>query len=1251
MSFETFPQYPPVDGELVDRIVCKLKSQGIFDQFRKDCLADVDTKPAYQNLQQRVNGTVATFLATQTWQQDLNKTQLRESLRRHVQQGFLEVGVDRIVDQVVNPKVFTVFMPKVEDVVYDCLGIEKPKHPPSSNNLLSGHKLTLLDLLPKDLDPVSPESDNLSFDDDETKDETNNNESSSKLDISHDSQVSGISDLSSHMGDSFKENHIDSNTAKSIASVKENSNEPHFENFENLSEKIKQAEIGGHNSATSPSPEGQNNTETLEVEQNLQKDNRDDTLMEIDSVSNSTFEDTKMFTNKIIKEHTCSSTISEDSLSCSSFNSKFKKDKSKSVVVGTSENSVDKSEVDTPCKELSSDKEVKISAENNDVDIKTEEKVTENKEPKKPDDLKDKKYRESLSSKNTKSSRPSDSKHRSSSDKKDDIKQSKEKTYKEDKDKEKSNRDDKDRSSKHKDDRHHSSKDKYKDKDKNDRSREKDNDKKKDKSDNKDLSAKDKKNDKDRYKDKDKNDKEKTRNDKENHKYEKDKSRSEKDKDRHEKEKDKYDKDRSDKSKRDKDKDKREKEKYESKDRDSNEKDKDKTRGKSEKDYKNEKDKESRSVDEKVREDKKKDSKKYDKSSSSSSMKKDDNKSEARDKSRRTDDNAKEKTSNSKSNKNDDERKDRKRKSERCNDEIKLKEARRSWDRDSSGGNGKGHGSQKSNNSEYKVSSSSSSTKEKRTGESSNQQKANERKLEPVSEAEEPSDVDKILMKINSSIEESQNIQSNDEQAIKKPKIARNIFEIRKIMQARKNIARQAFKQDKKRKEMMDSVEEVDVTNSPSTTDPPSRDSPKIREENKENIKAGQMDKLKTPKVGPIKGKFNGFLESDIEQSRNSLQIFRAHFSNFCTSMGMEILPTENIAKVDFSKICDFSDDLLDDNLNKLKPKSVSLERRKTFPDDNQVSKAVENIMKGKNGCYVLLKDCTEVVEAMKNAAQPQLNKSDNIPTASKPQQNIGVNDESNRTNLETNVKTPDCKKETLSSAVIRPQVFNVGVDVGTDTLSHTSQQQSKQENSKKTGVRTPPAKEQPTQNSKDEEAFSPVADVTIALNTYLNDSKEILPSVPLTEAMLDNLMQQSSMIVEDETFADSDDSLHEFESLKNVELGLRKEESFRTSGDVSDSSDYTPQRIASIINTSTCDIFSQNKDPNEETSEIKVVKRRNQRVCRSASQRYDSTDLYKPRPVLPQNSKRVRTPRSVSSEDISTREQYECTPSRKRAR
>ena len=36
----------PNDPELVNDIVDKLKKQGIFDKFRKDCLADVDTKVA-----------------------------------------------------------------------------------------------------------------------------------------------------------------------------------------------------------------------------------------------------------------------------------------------------------------------------------------------------------------------------------------------------------------------------------------------------------------------------------------------------------------------------------------------------------------------------------------------------------------------------------------------------------------------------------------------------------------------------------------------------------------------------------------------------------------------------------------------------------------------------------------------------------------------------------------------------------------------------------------------------------------------------------------------------------------------------------------------------------------------------------------------------------------------------------------------------------------------------------------------------
>lgn len=72
------------DHQLIDNIVCEVKSQGVFDQFRRECLADVDTKPAYINLRQRVENSVANFLNEQNWKPDLNKNQLREKLRRNI---------------------------------------------------------------------------------------------------------------------------------------------------------------------------------------------------------------------------------------------------------------------------------------------------------------------------------------------------------------------------------------------------------------------------------------------------------------------------------------------------------------------------------------------------------------------------------------------------------------------------------------------------------------------------------------------------------------------------------------------------------------------------------------------------------------------------------------------------------------------------------------------------------------------------------------------------------------------------------------------------------------------------------------------------------------------------------------------------------------------------------------------------------------------------------------------------------------
>lgn len=73
-----------VNTELVDTIVREVKSQGLFDQFRKECLADVDTKPAYQNLRQRVENEVNTFLEQEEWRADANRIQMREKLRKNI---------------------------------------------------------------------------------------------------------------------------------------------------------------------------------------------------------------------------------------------------------------------------------------------------------------------------------------------------------------------------------------------------------------------------------------------------------------------------------------------------------------------------------------------------------------------------------------------------------------------------------------------------------------------------------------------------------------------------------------------------------------------------------------------------------------------------------------------------------------------------------------------------------------------------------------------------------------------------------------------------------------------------------------------------------------------------------------------------------------------------------------------------------------------------------------------------------------
>lgn len=127
--------------------------------------------------------------------------------------------MERIVDQVVNPKVASVFIPQVEDLVYNYLGIPRKK-PAETAGTAETSNGKVVDLLPTDLEAVSPGSVKSNDDKGEamdisiTKDEkmeVDNHPVEVKDDLvsfdiigkdKEESRLSGISELTIHDSDS-----------------------------------------------------------------------------------------------------------------------------------------------------------------------------------------------------------------------------------------------------------------------------------------------------------------------------------------------------------------------------------------------------------------------------------------------------------------------------------------------------------------------------------------------------------------------------------------------------------------------------------------------------------------------------------------------------------------------------------------------------------------------------------------------------------------------------------------------------------------------------------------------------------------------------------------------------------------------------------------------------------------------------------------------------------------------------------------
>lgn len=157
---------------------------------------------------------------------------------------FFFVGVERIVDQVVNPKIATIFHPKVEEIVYKYLGIEKTTSTSPSTNTTPNNNFGAsstknfneylqveVNLLPTDLEAVSPDSEKKSVSDmSETVEEIKENEnfiaeSEDKVEDFESPPFERLEELEKEVKEDKKNVKLDLEIMAEILKLRDNSND------------------------------------------------------------------------------------------------------------------------------------------------------------------------------------------------------------------------------------------------------------------------------------------------------------------------------------------------------------------------------------------------------------------------------------------------------------------------------------------------------------------------------------------------------------------------------------------------------------------------------------------------------------------------------------------------------------------------------------------------------------------------------------------------------------------------------------------------------------------------------------------------------------------------------------------------------------------------------------------------------------------------------------------------------------------